>query len=186
MTTAAPRIRPALLEALARHDDPGIPIAETCRRVGAEAHQGPLDAGLCGCLLVTRKPVGRAQVGRGERDLDRAVGAIAAGLALGRLEIGGPLGVRAAPNAGTGATGGLARILAVAESYEAMTAGRGCERVTPLRALELVKAGAGSEFDPVLVEALARAVVEGSLEPGLPSTALPAVAGATVRIAVPA
>jgi len=42
-----------------------------------------------------------------------AVGAIAAGLALGRLEIGGPLGVRAAPNAGTGATGGLARILAV-------------------------------------------------------------------------
>ena len=80
----------------------------------------------------------------------------------------------------------LARILAVAEGYEAMTAGRGCERVTPLRALELVKAGAGSEFDPVLVEALARAVVEGSLEPGLPSTALPAVAGATVRIAVPA
>jgi hypothetical protein len=37
MTTAAPRIRPALLQALARHDDPGIPIAETCRRVGTEA-----------------------------------------------------------------------------------------------------------------------------------------------------
>jgi len=80
----------------------------------------------------------------------------------------------------------LARILAVAEGYEAMTAGRGCERVTPIRALELVKAGSGSEFDPALVEALARAVLEGGLEPGLPSTALPAVAGATVRIAAPA
>jgi len=80
----------------------------------------------------------------------------------------------------------LARILAVAEGYEAMTAGRGCERVTPVRALELVKAGSGSEFDPALVESLARAVLEGALEPGLPSTALPAVAGATVRIATPA
>src|SRR5579859_617884 len=80
----------------------------------------------------------------------------------------------------------LARILAVAEGYEAMTAGRGCERKTPLGALELVKAGGGSEFDPVLVDALARIVVEGGLDPGLPPTALPAVAGATVRIAAPA
>ena len=79
----------------------------------------------------------------------------------------------------------LARILAVAEGYEAMTAGRGCERATPTRALELVKAGGGSEFDPALVEALARAVLEGTLEPGLPPTALPAAAGATVRIAAP-
>src|SRR5690348_15164712 len=64
----------------------------------------------------------------------------------------------------------LARILAVAEGYEAMTAGRGCERMTSLKALELVKAGSGSEFDPAFVEALARAVLEGGLEPGLPST----------------
>src|SRR6266566_8210408 len=42
----------------------------------------------------------------------------------------------------------LARILAVAEGYDAMTAGRGRERETPTRALELVKAGGGSEFDP--------------------------------------
>jgi hypothetical protein len=37
VTTSAPRIRPPLLEALARHDDPRVPIAEVCRRVGAEA-----------------------------------------------------------------------------------------------------------------------------------------------------
>ncbi len=37
MTTAAPRIRPALLRALTRLDDSSIPIAEVSRRVGAEA-----------------------------------------------------------------------------------------------------------------------------------------------------
>jgi len=77
----------------------------------------------------------------------------------------------------------LARILAVAETYENMTAGRGRARETPLNALQLMKAVGGSEFDPVLVEALARTVLEGGLEPGLPLTALPAVAGATVRVA---
>jgi putative nucleotidyltransferase with HDIG domain len=78
-----------------------------------------------------------------------------------------------------------ARILAVAEGYEALTAGRGCERVAALPALEKLKTGAGSEFDPAVVEALSRAVVEGGLEPSLPATALPAVAGATVRMAAP-
>jgi len=33
----APRISPRLLEAIARLDDPGLPIAEICRRVGSEA-----------------------------------------------------------------------------------------------------------------------------------------------------
>ena len=33
----APRISPRLLEAMARLDDSKLPIAETCRRVGAEA-----------------------------------------------------------------------------------------------------------------------------------------------------
>jgi diguanylate cyclase (GGDEF)-like protein/putative nucleotidyltransferase with HDIG domain len=79
----------------------------------------------------------------------------------------------------------LARILAVAEDYEAMTAGRGCERVSPASALEKVKAGGGSAFDPAVVEALARSVGEGGLEPGLPATALPAVASDTVRMASP-
>jgi hypothetical protein len=35
----APRISPRLLEALARLDDPRLPIAETCRRVGCEAER---------------------------------------------------------------------------------------------------------------------------------------------------
>ena len=37
MTTAAPRIRPALLKAIGRFDNRTIPIAEVCRRVGTEA-----------------------------------------------------------------------------------------------------------------------------------------------------
>src|SRR4029077_21200335 len=39
-----------------------------------------------------------------------------------------------------------ARILAVTETYEALTAGRGGERLTPAAAMERVKAGSGSEF----------------------------------------
>jgi hypothetical protein len=37
MPAAAPRIPRRLLEALVRIDDRGVPIAETCRRVGNEA-----------------------------------------------------------------------------------------------------------------------------------------------------
>lgn len=69
-----------------------------------------------------------------------------------------------------------ARILAIAERFEAITAGRGCERLTPAAALELLKAGSGSEFDPALLEALTKAVGDGSLETALPAVALPAVA----------
>jgi diguanylate cyclase (GGDEF)-like protein/putative nucleotidyltransferase with HDIG domain len=69
-----------------------------------------------------------------------------------------------------------ARILAVAEGYEAMTAGRGCERLTVPAALEQLKAGSGSEFDPAILEALIKAVGDGSLESVLPAVALPAVA----------
>jgi putative nucleotidyltransferase with HDIG domain len=69
-----------------------------------------------------------------------------------------------------------ARILAVAEGYEAMTAGRGCERLTVPAALEHLKAGSGSEFDPAVLEALTKAVGDGSLESVLPADALPAVA----------
>jgi hypothetical protein len=35
----APRISPRLLEALGRLEDPRVPIAETCRRLGSEAER---------------------------------------------------------------------------------------------------------------------------------------------------
>jgi diguanylate cyclase (GGDEF)-like protein len=77
----------------------------------------------------------------------------------------------------------IARILAVSERYEALTAGRGCARVTPQDALAGVKEGAGTEFDPVVVEALGRAVQDGGLELNLPDIALPAVAARAESIA---
>ena len=76
----------------------------------------------------------------------------------------------------------LARILAVAERFEASTSGRGCVRITPKAAQDQVVAGAGTEFDPAVVEALGRAVRDGSFELTLPELALPAV----VAIPVPA
>ena len=69
-----------------------------------------------------------------------------------------------------------ARILAVAEAYEATTAGRGCTRLAPPEALERVTAGSGSEFDPEVVEALRRSVQDGSLDLTAPPEALPATA----------
>jgi diguanylate cyclase (GGDEF)-like protein len=77
----------------------------------------------------------------------------------------------------------IARILAVSERYEALTAGRGCTRVTPQDALARVKEGAGTEFDPVVVDALGRAVQDGGLELNLPDIALPAVAARAESIA---
>jgi diguanylate cyclase (GGDEF)-like protein len=71
----------------------------------------------------------------------------------------------------------IARILAVTERYEALTAGRGCPRVPPQDALTRVKEGSGTEFDPAVVEALGRAVQDGSLELNLPVLAFPGVAG---------
>jgi diguanylate cyclase (GGDEF)-like protein/putative nucleotidyltransferase with HDIG domain len=78
----------------------------------------------------------------------------------------------------------LARILAVAERFEASTAGRGCARITPKAAQDQVVAGAGTEFDPAVVEALGRAVRDGSFELTLPDLALPAVAAIPVPAAV--
>ncbi|GAC1504077.1 MAG: hypothetical protein NVS1B3_00030 [Candidatus Dormibacteraceae bacterium] len=73
----------------------------------------------------------------------------------------------------------LARILAVSERFEALTAGRGSTRSTPQEAIDLIVVGSGSEFDPAGVEALKRAVREGSFELSLSDLALPAVAVAT-------
>jgi diguanylate cyclase (GGDEF)-like protein/putative nucleotidyltransferase with HDIG domain len=80
----------------------------------------------------------------------------------------------------------LARILAVTERFEASTAGRACVRVTPKAAQEQVAAGSGTEFDPAVVDALARAVRDGSFELNLPELAFPAIAApaAPVQAAV--
>ena len=72
----------------------------------------------------------------------------------------------------------MARILAVAERYEALTAGRGCARVTPPEALAKVNEGSGTEYDPAVVDALSRAVQDRGLELNLPDIALPALAAA--------
>ena len=69
-----------------------------------------------------------------------------------------------------------ARIIAVAEMYEALTAGRDCERLEALRALDRVSEGAGSEFDPAVVEGLGQSIRDGSLELFIADLALPAVA----------
>ena len=69
----------------------------------------------------------------------------------------------------------ISRILAVAERFEALTAGRACDRVSTQDALARVKEGSGTEFDPQVVEALAHAVQDGSLELNLPDLAFPAV-----------
>jgi diguanylate cyclase (GGDEF)-like protein len=76
-----------------------------------------------------------------------------------------------------------ARIIAVAETFEALTAGRGFERQTAAVALERIVEGAGSEFDPSAVEALGRAIRDGSLDLVTPTLALPAVAQPVVDLA---
>ncbi len=70
----------------------------------------------------------------------------------------------------------MARILAVAERFEALNAGRACARMSAADALAEVRKGVGTEFDASVVDALARAVQDGSLELNLPYVALPAVA----------
>lgn len=69
---------------------------------------------------------------------------------------------------------GIARVLSVTERVEALTAGRGCARATPQAAADAVATGSGTEFDPAVVEALKKAVGDGSLELNLPALALPA------------
>jgi HD-GYP domain-containing protein (c-di-GMP phosphodiesterase class II) len=78
----------------------------------------------------------------------------------------------------------MARILAVAERYEALTAGRGCPRLSPSDTLAEVMKTSGTELDPAVVDALARAVQDGSLQLDLPAIALPA-APTALPVAVP-
>src|SRR6266550_1367654 len=79
-----------------------------------------------------------------------------------------------------------ARIIAVAETYEALTAGRGCERLEALVALDRVAERAGTELDPAVVEALGQSIRDGSLELFIPELALPATAPVTFDVAPPA
>jgi putative nucleotidyltransferase with HDIG domain len=75
------------------------------------------------------------------------------------------------------------RIIAVAETFEALTAGRGFERQTANVALERVIEGSGSEFDPAVVEALGKALRDGSLDLVTPDLSLPATALPVVDLA---
>jgi diguanylate cyclase (GGDEF)-like protein len=74
---------------------------------------------------------------------------------------------------------GMARVLAVAERYEALTAGRGVARMVPAEALAKVTEGSSTEFDPAVVDALGRSIRDGGLELNLPDIALPATAAAS-------
>jgi hypothetical protein len=64
----------------------------------------------------------------------------------------------------------------VAETYEAWTAGRDCERLEGLKAFDRVRAAGGTEFDPAVVQALGQSIRDGSLELFIPELALPATA----------
>jgi diguanylate cyclase (GGDEF)-like protein len=76
-----------------------------------------------------------------------------------------------------------ARIIAVAEMYEALSAGRDCVRLEALVAFDRITAGAGTEFDPALVEALGQSIRDGSIDLFVPTLALPATAQSVVEIA---
>ncbi len=78
----------------------------------------------------------------------------------------------------------MARILAITERYESLTAGRGCTRTSPQDAMAEIKKASGIEFDPAVVDALGRAVQDRSLELNLPDLALPAVGVAPEPVAV--
>jgi putative nucleotidyltransferase with HDIG domain len=75
-----------------------------------------------------------------------------------------------------------ARIIAVAERFEVLTAGRGCERLSAPAALQQVGEGAGSEFDPAIVESLGRSIRDGSLDLVTPDLSLPAISQPVVDL----
>ena len=76
-----------------------------------------------------------------------------------------------------------ARIIAVAESFEALTAGRGTERLSGTAALQQVSEGSGTEFDSAIIESLGRSIRDGSLDLVTPDLSLPAVAQPVVDLA---
>jgi len=75
-----------------------------------------------------------------------------------------------------------ARIIAVAETFEALTAGRGCDQRAAQAAFQRVAEGSASEFDPALVESLGRAIRDGSLDLVTPDLSLPATSHPVVEL----
>jgi len=63
----------------------------------------------------------------------------------------------------------------LAEAFEAITAGRGCERMAAPEALKHVGEKVGSDFDGAVVDALGRTIRDAHTESALPTAALPAV-----------
>jgi HD-GYP domain-containing protein (c-di-GMP phosphodiesterase class II) len=58
-----------------------------------------------------------------------------------------------------------ARVLAVADAYDTLTADRPYRRaVTPFEARQLIVAGAGASFDPTVVDAFVNAFEHGEME----------------------
>lgn len=58
-----------------------------------------------------------------------------------------------------------ARILAVADAYDTLTSDRPYRRaVTPFEAKDMIVAGSGTNFDPVVVEAFTKAFANGAME----------------------
>ncbi len=64
-----------------------------------------------------------------------------------------------------------ARVFAIADSFDAMTSDRPYRAAMPIeRALEELRQGAGTQFDPTIVRAFLDLVDEGGLEPGSQAT----------------
>lgn len=64
-----------------------------------------------------------------------------------------------------------ARVFAIADSFDAMTSDRPYRVAMPIeRALEELRQGAGTQFDPTIVRAFLDLVDEGGLEPGSQAT----------------
>lgn len=78
----------------------------------------------------------------------------------------------------------MARILAVAERFESLTAGRSVKRLEAAPALLEVQKGSGTDYDPAVVDALAHAVQDRSFELNLPDIAFPAVVAPTQPISI--
>jgi putative nucleotidyltransferase with HDIG domain len=58
-----------------------------------------------------------------------------------------------------------ARVLAVADAYDTLTSDRPYRRaVSPFEAKEILVAGAGKNFDPIVVEAFAKSFMKGEME----------------------
>jgi len=116
-------VESVVMKALSRRPEDRFPSAEAMR-AALERHAGPLDATATGPFPVT-PPVGEAAPAGGGSAIRSwmlvpvilivlAGAAVAAGLAVGKLEIGGPLGVRPAPKASATLASGVTGKITIA------------------------------------------------------------------------